>query len=86
MTFIEAGFRVTAFDGSAALARLASAYLGQTVLTLRFEEVDLASQFDGVYASASLLHLDDEALVDALARLFRSLKPGGGATRQQPRN
>jgi SAM-dependent methyltransferase len=75
--FLEAGYRVTAIDGSPALAALASRYLGQPVFVRRFQELSFAPQFDGVYASGSLLHLDDAELEDALRRLFGSLRPNG---------
>lgn len=75
--FLDAGYRVTAFDASAPLAELASSYIGQPVQVLRFQDLAWSQCFDGVYASASLLHLDDEDLRDALSRLLSSLKPGG---------
>ncbi|KWT98391.1 Helicase-like protein [Variovorax sp. WDL1] len=66
-----------AFDGCKEMAELASATCGQEVLHLRFDEVVWQGAFDGVWASGSLLHLDDSAQVDALQRLARSLRPGG---------
>lgn len=75
--FLEEGFEVISFDGCPELCALASAHTGQPVLNLRFDELKFSQVFDGVYASASLLHLDDEALTEALRRLLGSLKPGG---------
>ena len=77
LAFLAEGVRVTAFDGCAELASLASLHIGQPVLVRRFEELDFGTEFDGIYASASLLHLDDAALDDAMRRLFSSLKPPG---------
>ena len=75
--FLGAGFKVTAFDGSAPMAAVASRLLGKPVLVRCFSEIDFPPTFEGVYASASLLHLDDVLLHDALLRLFRCLKPSG---------
>ena len=65
LAFLEGGFSVTAFDGSNALAQLASTLTGLRVLCLRFAELTFASEFDGVWACASLLHLPPDDLDDA---------------------
>ncbi len=75
--FKDAGFKVTAFDASAPLAALASGHIGQPVLVRRFQELDLGQTFDGIYASASLLHLDNEELAQAFLTLFAHLRPHG---------
>lgn len=75
--FARRGFAVTAFDGSARMATLASERTGLPVLHLTFEKVDWNEEFDGVWACASLLHLPSEQVGDALDRLARSLRPGG---------
>jgi SAM-dependent methyltransferase len=75
--FLDAGFKVTAFDASAPLAALASSYIGQPVQVLRFQDVTWTECFDGIFACASLLHLDDKDLAGALHRLVRSLRPRG---------
>ena len=75
--FAEAGFRVTAFDASAELARLASAHCGFEVAARRFEDVDEVAQFDGIWCCASLLHVPRAAMPDTLVRLWTALRPGG---------
>ncbi len=75
--FKDAGYAVTAFDACAELAIIASRTLGEPVKVLRFADIEFERCFDGVYASGSLLHLDEPELADALARLVTSLKPGG---------
>jgi 2-polyprenyl-3-methyl-5-hydroxy-6-metoxy-1,4-benzoquinol methylase len=74
---IERGFDVTALDASCALASLASAYIHRPVHAMAFSEMAFDGVFDGVLANASLLHLDRNAFIDALHRLWRSLKFGG---------
>lgn len=74
---IAAGFGVVATDGSARLAARAERFLGRPVRVMRFDELDDCAIFDGVWASASLLHVPDGALAGVLRRIWRALKPGG---------
>jgi superfamily II DNA or RNA helicase/SAM-dependent methyltransferase/SOS-response transcriptional repressor LexA len=75
--FAEAGFQVTAFDASAALAQLASAHCGFEVAVRRFEDVEEIEAFDGIWCCASLLHVPLAAMPDILDRLWRALRAGG---------
>lgn len=74
---LDAGYVVDATDGSAELAAIASGVLGQPVRVLRFEELDAVAAYDGIYASASLLHVPRDGLPDVLDRIWTALKPGG---------
>jgi mutator protein MutT len=75
--FLDSGYRVTAVDGSAELAALAEAVLGQSVRVAHFQELADVERYDGVWACASLLHCPRAQLPDVLERLVRALKPGG---------
>ena len=75
--FAQSGLAVTAFDGSATMARLASEHTGLKVLHATFADMAWTQAFDGVWACASLLHVPKAELPDALARIRRALKPGG---------
>lgn len=75
--FIEQGFKVTAFDYSPEMVRLASSFTGQEVLQLSFEEVSLSDKFDGVWACASMLHIPKKDMLSTLSKLGTSLKAGG---------
>ncbi len=75
--FLAAGYAVTAMEPCDGLAARAEALIGQPVVRRRFAEVDWVEAFDGVWASASLLHVPKSEIDDALARLTRALKPGG---------
>jgi SAM-dependent methyltransferase len=75
--FTRRGYQVTAFDGSARLARMAAERTGLPILHLAFEDVAWQEEFDAVWACASLLHLPHAQLPDALSRLVGALKPGG---------
>ncbi|MFC6477433.1 DEAD/DEAH box helicase family protein [Pseudomonas asuensis] len=75
--FIQQGYQVSAFDASPALADLASDYLGQPVQVLRFSQFSEVYIYDGIWACASLLHVPQIEMPQALANLWRGLKPGG---------
>lgn len=75
--FVARGFRVTAFDASPTLVKLAEEHLGQPVHQLRFEDIRWQRRFDGIWACASLLHVPEADLDDAMLRLRGSLKSGG---------
>ena len=76
-TFKELGFRVEAFDSSPKLAAFASGLIGQQVIAMTFSEMTWIQSFDGVWACASLLHLDKDGFLDALRKIHRALKNEG---------
>lgn len=75
--FADLGYRVTAFDASAELARLATAHCGFEVAVRRIEALDEVGQYNAIWCCASLLHIPAVAIPDSLARLWRALRPGG---------
>ena len=75
--FLDLGYRVEAFDASAELVSLATKLLRQTVRQALFSELRETEIYDGVWACASLLHLEGNELDVALTRLRIALKPGG---------
>jgi SAM-dependent methyltransferase len=75
--FLDLGHRVEAFDASPELAGLAAKLLGQSVRQLSFSDVTDVELFDGVWACASLLHLEGVELEVALTKLRTTLKNGG---------
>ncbi len=74
---LDAGFEVTAMDGSAEMAAEAEKRTGHPVSVMLFEDLDFDCCFDGVWASASLLHVPRAGLPDVLRRVHAALKPGG---------
>lgn len=75
--FIDAGYQVTAIDGSEGCCRLAADYIGQPVLCQTFDELDFDAAFDGVWACSSLLHVPYAELTDIFVKVTRALRPGG---------
>jgi SAM-dependent methyltransferase len=71
------GFSVRATDGSPEMAEIASQRLGHPVEAMRFDELDAHNAYDGVWASACLLHVPRDELAGILARIHRALKPSG---------
>ena len=76
-TMEQAGFDVSAIDGSAGLAAIASRRLTKPVRVQTFDAFDDEADFDAVWAQASLVHVPLDALPDVLARVHRALAPGG---------
>lgn len=76
IAFQKAGFDVTALDGTAEfIERLEKSGLKTVCCT--FDQFCPTDVYDGIWACASLLHLESDALQDVLTRIFRALRPGG---------
>lgn len=75
--FREKGFDVTPADGSEGMCRFASEYLKTPVRLLEFNELDEEEAYDGIYASASIMHLEYEKLVEVFPKMIRALKDNG---------
>jgi SAM-dependent methyltransferase len=76
-TFLGLGYRVTAFDASAALAQLASQHMGQLVAVATFDSFATEHLFDGIWACASLLHVPAHHLPATFFKLSQMLAPDG---------
>jgi len=77
--FLAQGYRVTAVDGSTEVAACAAQALGQSVAVTRYQELSYHNTFDGVWASASLLHCPRQQIKSVLCRIHSALKPGAVA-------
>lgn len=75
--FKNLGHAVTAIDASSELAKLASEHIGQPVGVMRFEDMAHREEFDGVWASASLVHHAPEDMAIALQKFADALVTGG---------
>jgi SAM-dependent methyltransferase len=74
---LSEGFAVRATDGSPEMAAIASRRLGHPVEAMRFDQLDAHEAYDGVWASARLLHVPRDELESILGRIHRALKPSG---------
>lgn len=75
--FKELGYDVTAIDGSPEMCKLASEFSGINVKHMQFQEISFQNEFDGIWASASLLHVPSDELDSVLRNLKNSLKTHG---------
>jgi len=75
--FHEKGYRVTAFDSSKELVRLASQWTKLSIEHRSFHKMSECDEYDGIWASASLLHLNRDELPTVFSLLCRALKEHG---------
>ncbi|MBR0091807.1 MAG: class I SAM-dependent methyltransferase [Lachnospiraceae bacterium] len=75
--FLELGYETEAMDGSAELCQAASAYTGIPVRQMLFSEFQERDRYDGIWASASLLHLRFGELPEMFGRLAEALHENG---------
>lgn len=75
--FLDAGYRVTAVDGSPELCRIASELIHQPVRLLLFKDLDYHEEFDAVWACASLLHVPKSEIHEIMLKVSESIKPDG---------
>ena len=75
--FLDSGFEVVAMDISEELGKRASEYIGQKVIIQDMRELNYQDEFIGIWACASLLHLDEDEIIETLRKIFKSLKRDG---------
>lgn len=77
--FSEKGYEVTAVDPSPAMCRKTREIAKVPVYKYRAEEIPFVEEFNGVWACASLLHVEENKMKLAIDKIAKSLKPGGVA-------
>lgn len=77
--FLDLGHAVTAIDGSEALCRIARSLTGLPVRCLDFRgyKPEEGEVYEGIWACASLLHLQKNELLPVMNVLSQALIPGG---------
>ena len=75
--FKNAGYKVIALDGSEELCKIASKHIGQEVICSTFQDLELSEEIDGIWACASLLHLEKEEIIYTINKLSKNLKQDG---------
>jgi len=75
--FIKSGFKITAMDASEEMAKLASEYIHQPVLVMKFQDIKWKNEFDAVWACATLLHVPNNEIVSVFSKLSTTLKSNG---------
>lgn len=77
LAFTKAGFRVTAIDSAPEMCRLASEKTGLNIQCQDFRDINFQSEFDGVWACASLVHLTSDEVEAMFTRINKALKNSG---------
>ena len=75
--FTSKGYDVDATDGSEELCKIASEYTGIQVKQMLFEELDEVELYDGVWACASILHVEKKQLPEIIKKIAIATKKGG---------
>ncbi|MBI6818436.1 class I SAM-dependent methyltransferase [Pseudomonas syringae] len=91
--FIDLGYYVEGLEPSREMAKLARSRTGAIIHEISAEQIDFNNQFDGVWACASLLHIDRSSMEHTFNSIMEtlkqsgvfyfSLKPGGGTIRKE---
>jgi 2-polyprenyl-3-methyl-5-hydroxy-6-metoxy-1,4-benzoquinol methylase len=75
--FLEQDYRVLSIDGSQKMVELSSLYTGQITKLVDLNTFSMDCLFDGIWASAILLHFSKPELKKIIKQLKNSLKTGG---------
>ena len=75
--FIDMGYDVIAVDGSKELCEFAADYIGQPVICSLFQDFIPDKKFDGIWACASLLHLEKPDIISVMKNLADAWKDAG---------
>ncbi len=75
--FINRGYDVVAIDSSLAMVKATSQLTGLKARLLSIQELDYIDYFDGIWASASLVHVPKDEMSFAFSLLYRALKEKG---------
>ncbi len=75
--FLDAGYRVSAIDGSAEICRAASEFTGINVKCMDFFDVTDEEKFDGIWACASILHVEKSRIPSLIKVLYKALNKNG---------
>ena len=75
--FLNNGFDVTSMDASIEMVKLSSKLINQKTIHRKIEDIDFKDKFDGIWACASLLHINKNATVDVYNKLLSALKIDG---------
>ena len=74
--FLDAGYEVS-FDASIEMCKRASELIGRETMNMRFEDMPFENEFDGIWASATLLHVPTDELPKIMQKMNSALKEGG---------
>lgn len=77
VAFIKKGYDVLGLDAAEEMVNYVRNELHIPVVKGLFQEMEFSEAFDGIWASASLVHVLPSQLADVLHRFWKALKPNG---------
>lgn len=75
--FLNKGYNVISLDASEEMVKLSSELTKRKTLFMRIEDIDFQDQFDGIWACASLLHIEKKLTENVFNILCNALKKEG---------
>ena len=75
--FLNNGYEVVSIDASSEMVKLSSKLTKQNTSLLRIEDIGFKDQFEGIWACASLLHIDESKTTDVYHKLRDAMKMNG---------
>lgn len=75
--FMSLGYNVTAIDASQAMVLISSEFTSQETILMAFQDINFVNCFDGIWASASLLHVPRKEMDLVFKKMITALKDGG---------
>jgi len=75
--FMNKGFSVVSIDASESIVEHCTRITGKECLLMNFEQMDFRECFEGIWACASLLHIQRVSIDNVFFKLYQSLKPNG---------
>lgn len=76
--FLEQGYIVLSFDASEEMVKFSSELTGQSTIHATFQDIELKDEsYDGIWACASLLHVDKKEIAFVVAKMYEALKSNG---------
>ena len=75
--FLDLGYKVISVDGSEKMCEATTSLTGMPAICSSFQDYEPATEFNGIWACASLLHLKPEEIKTVVGNLAKALKPDG---------
>lgn len=75
--FLDMGYDSVGVDGSSEMCALASSFAGTIIKHMDFADLDSHNEYDGIWACASLLHVESLKLPSIIVKMRDALKVSG---------
>lgn len=75
--FTSLGYNVTAIDASQAMVMISYEFTRQKTILMAFQDINFVNYFDGIWASASLLHVPRKEMDLVFKKMITAIKDGG---------